>query len=59
MAGTASFPGAQRMGFAHRAEYGVAGELFDMTAKGSPVPVEGKEGEAFVFLRWWPHEGME
>jgi hypothetical protein len=46
-----------RAGFAFRAPYGVTGDLVDMTAKGSPVPVA--DGGAFTFLRWWPHEGLE
>jgi hypothetical protein len=46
-----------RAGFAFRAPYGVTGDLVDMTAKSSPVPVA--DGGAFTFLRWWPHEGLE
>ncbi len=55
---------------AHRQHYAFAADLFDMTAKGSPIPVPttqespgirslGNGGGAFPFLRWWPHEGLE
>ena len=50
---------AGRIAFAHRAHYGIAAELFDMTAKGSPPPVDAKDSTPFAFLRWWPHEGLE
>ena len=63
---TPAFPGALRTAFAHRAHYGVAAEVFDMTAKGSPPPLFSTPNDPgigslgfFSFLRWWPHEGLE
>ncbi len=47
--------GEGRAGIGWRAEMGFAAEVTDMTEKGGV----GDDVMPFVFVKWWPHEGLE